>query len=299
MIHKSWILITCLLGFSFLNAQTADLARIEYTYFPQKNSDNSFRRFRAQVAYPIALKKDGAYLVPSVEYRNVNFKFEDPTGFQTTDLDRFQSFTGSLGYTFKFGNDWRFGAEGGLKIASNFSENSILQDDLIYTGSVFFVKIRDKEEVEIPWRLILGLRYSTTTGFPFPLPIVSYYRKWAENWSYTVGIPKTNMKYHFSENSELQAFVTLDGFFANIQRNIDTQPLIFNDRPKAESISMTILLSGLGYQYSITDHLKLYIYGGHTLLNDIRLRDADREDLYTINETNTFYARSGIKFTIF
>ena len=30
-----------------------------------------------------------------------------------------------------------------------------------------------------------------------------------------------------------------------------------------------------------------------------KVSNADREDLYTINETNTFYARSGIKFTIF
>jgi len=247
----------------------------------------------------LRLKKEGAYLVPSLEYRNVNFKFNDETGFETADLDRFQSFTGSLGYTFKFGNDWRFGAEGGLKIASNFSENTILADDLIYTGAIFFVKIKNEEEVDIPWRLILGLQYSTTTGFPFPLPIASYYRKWNDHWSYTMGIPKTNVKYHFNDKSEVQAFITLDGFFANIQNNLDTLPLDLDANKRAESMSMTILLSGLGYQYSITDHLKLYIYGGHTLLNDIRLRDADREDLYTINDSNTFYARSGIKFTIF
>ena len=57
-----------------ITAQSTDLARIEYTYFPQKNSDNSFRRFRALAAYPIALKKEGSYLVPGIEYRKVQFK---------------------------------------------------------------------------------------------------------------------------------------------------------------------------------------------------------------------------------
>jgi hypothetical protein len=61
---------------------------------------------------------------------------------------------------------------------------------------------------------------------------------------------------------------------------------------------MTIVLSGLGYQYNITDNIAFYTYAGYTVMNDIRLRDKDREDLYTIDENNTFYARGGLKFSI-
>lgn len=282
-----------------VNAQAIDLARLEYTYFPQKNSDNSFRRFRALTVFPIKLKKEGSYLVPGLEYRNVHFKYKDPETFDTRDLDRFQSFTATLGYTFKLENDWRFGAETGLKIASNFSQSYIDNDDLIYTGSVFFIKTKEAEMSNNDWRLILGLQYSTTTGFPFPLPIVNYYRQLDEHWSYTLGIPKSNLKYYFNEKHEIQAFVTLDGFFANIQDNFDVTPADPNDNMFADNISMTIVLSGIGYEYSFTDHIKFYIYGGHTLRNDIRLRDKNRDDIYTINETNTFYGRSGLKFTIF
>lgn len=281
------------------SAQNADLARIEYTYFPQKNSDNSFRRFRSLFAFPIELKKEGSYLVPGLEYRNVNFKYLDVEDFYTGDMERFQSITATLAYTFKMTEEWRFGAEGGVKIASNFSESYILADDLIYTGSVFFVKIKEDDRYYAPWRLILGLRYSTTAGFPFPLPIVNYHKRWTENWSYTVGVPKSNLKYYFNDKNEVQLFVTLDGFFANIQNDVDTAPLEFRDNTIADNISMTVLLSGLGYEYSFTDHLKLYVYAGHTIINDIRLRDENRENVYNINETNTFYARSGLKFTIF
>lgn len=280
-------------------SQNIDLARIEYTYFPQKNSDNSFRRFRSSVAFPIRLKNEGSYLVPGLEYRNVHFKYDDPEEFNTKTLDRFQSFTTTLGYTFKLDEDWRFGAQGGIKIASNFSSNKILNDDLIYTGALFFVKTRENENGEDTRRLILGLQYSTTTGFPFPLPIINYYRKWDENWSYILGTPKSNIKYYFNNKHSLEAFATLDGFFANIQNNFDATPEGSGTDEMAESISMTVLLSGLEYQYSITDHLRFYVYAGHTLLNDIRLRDADKNDVYTINETNTYYARSGLKFSIF
>lgn len=289
------VIFFCKVGF----AQQTDLARIEYTYFPQKNSDNSFRRARAIAAFPIRMKKEGTYLVPSLEYRNVNFKYKDPEVFDTRDLDRFQSFTATLGYTFKIGEYWRFGAETGVKIASNFSKGDIISDDLIYTGTVIFVRRKEDPVNDDATRWILGLRYSTTAGFPFPLPIVNYYKRWDEKWSFAVGTPKSNLKYYFNSRHEVQAFVTLDGFFANIQENFDATPSNTGNDNIAENISMTIVLSGLGYEFSLTDHLKFYIYGGHTLRNDIRLRDSNQDDVYTINETNTFYGRSGLKFTIF
>ena len=285
-------------GFSAV-AQSTDLARLEFTYFPQKNSDNSFRRIRAQTVFPIKMKKEGSYLFPGLEYRNVHFRYDDPEVFDTSDLDRFQSITATLGYTFKMANDWRFATNGGVKIASNFSEGYIDNDDLIYTGSVIFIKSKEDEVNDDAWRLILGLQYSTTTGFPFPLPIVNYYKRWDEKWSYAIGTPKSNLKYYLNDKHELQLFVTLDGFFANVQDNFDATPSRNGNDNIVDNISMTIILSGIGYEYSFTDHLKFYVYGGHTIRNDIRLRDSNQDDVYKINETNTFYGRSGLKFTIF
>jgi len=300
--NKAWKLIAfLLLGVLTLPAiaQSTDLARIEYTYFPQSDSDNSFRRFRTFINFPIKLNDKGAYLIPGVEYRNVNFKYRNDEAFSTNNLDHFQSFTGKVGYTFKLNELWRFGAETGVKVASNFTTGELVKDDFIYTGSIYFIKIKEDERYLEPWRLIFGLSYTTTTGFPFPLPVINYYKRFDEKWSYGLGIPKTNLKYYFSEKHQVQGFVTLDGFFANVQQNFNPFP---QTRPGAnrlaESMSMTIVLSGLGYQYDFTDHISFYLYAGYTVINDIRLRDEDREDLYTIDNTNTFYARSGLKFSI-
>lgn len=279
-------------------AQSTDLARVEYTYFPQSNSDNSFRRFRTFINYPIKLNDKGAYLLPGVEYRNVNFIYQDSENFSTLDLDRFQSFTGKLGYTFKLSETWRFGAEAGLMLASNFSTGEIMNDDFIYTGALYFMKSKDGEEVAKPWRLILGLSYSTTRGFPFPLPVVNYYQKLNEKWSYMVGIPKANLKYAFNDRNSIQSFVTLDGFFANIQENFSATPLHQSQSNAVDSMSMTVVLGGLGYEYKFTEHLSIYLYGGYTLINDIRLRDDNLDDVYTINDANTFYTRGGLKFNI-
>ncbi len=278
-----------------VSAQSTDLARIEYTYFPQSDSDNSFRRFRTFANFPIKLNDKEAYLIPGLEYRNVNFKFNDVKPYETHDLDRFQSFLANLAYTFPMKNDWRFATEVGVRAASNFSTNKLVNDDFIYSGSVYFIKIKEDERYIQPWRLILGLNYSTTTGFPFPLPIINYYKRFDPKWSYSLGTPKSNIKYYFNDKHSMQGFVTLDGFFANIQENFlprETSPGL------AESISMTIVLSGLGYEYNFTDHISFYSYAGWTIMNDIRLRDRDLDDLETLNKTNTFYARAGLKFSI-
>lgn len=278
--------------------QSTDLARIEYTFFPQSNSDNSFRRFRSFVNFPIKLNEKGAYLVPGIDYENINLKYEDPALFGTGELERFQSFTFGLGYIFKINEQWRFGTHAGVKVASNFERNDLIADDLIYTGGVYFINSKEDARYLEPVRLILGLHYSTTSGIPFPLPVVNYYKRFQPQWAYALGVPKTNLKYYINEKHTIQGFVSLDGFFTNIQNNFDVDPTNTSTKDIAENISMTILLAGVGYEYKFTEHLSFYLYAGQTLINNIRLRDEQREKVYIINEANSFYGRGGLKFSI-
>ncbi|MHA7056928.1 DUF6268 family outer membrane beta-barrel protein [Aquimarina sp. M1] len=296
--YRYLLIFIIFLSFS-AQAQVTDIARVEYTYFPQRSSDNSFKRFRAFVNVPIKLNDKGSYLVPGFEYRSVAFDYEDVVSFSVEDLDRFASYELSLGYTFKMKNDWRFAIKGGVMAASNFETKKLISEDILYSGSIFFVKDRTDNPTNKPWRLILGLQYSTTAGRPFPLPFINYYKKFHPSWTYAVGVPKSNLKYFINKKNVVQAFVTLDGFYANIQNNKEIPNLSSPDQPDvAEDISMLIALAGLGYERFFTDHLLAYAYGGFTVLNDIRLRDVDNNDVLTINDENSFYIRAGIKFKI-
>lgn len=297
MCKKLFFYLLCIGVSVSASGQLTDLARVEYTFFPQRDSDNSFRRLRSFINVPLKIK-EGTYIVPGFEYRNVNLKFEDETPFSRINLDRYQSFSFSLGYTQPLNTKWRFGAQVAARATSNFSTGNLLSDDVIYTGAVYFINDKTKEGLDKPWRLILGGRLDTESGRPFPLPFVNYYREFHPDWSFVLGVPKSNIKRYFGDKRKhiLQAFVTLDGFFANIQDNVDIQ----KEEPfdTADSISMTVILSGLGYEFQFTDHLVFYLYAGYTLVNDIRLRDADRNNVFQVNDVNTFYGRSGIKFKI-
>ncbi len=281
-----------------LSAQLTDLARMEYTYFPQRDSDNSFKRFRTFVNLPIKLNSKGTYLVPGLEYRNVRFDYEDPSIFDSTNLNDFHSIRATIGYTFKMSNDWRFAAKTGFFLASNFEGDGVTSDDFLFSGSIFFIKDQMDESPKAPWRLIVGLQYATTAGRPFPLPFINYFKKFHPSWTYSLGVPKTNIKYLLNEKNILQGFATLDGFYANIQRNRNIPDSIALDANVASNISMTVALAGIGYEHCFTKHLVFYIYGGYTLMNDIRLRSEDQENVFTINDQNSVYGRTGIKFKI-
>lgn len=294
---KHLIVLVCCFIATVSYAQTTDLARIEYTYIPQTNSDNSINRFRAFINFPIELGWEGHYLVPGIEYRNFDLDIKDPVPFDIDELGKFQLFRASLGYTFKLKNNWRFAAKAGAEIASNFSENRIHNNDINFTGAVFMINDKTGDDYEKPSRLIVGLNYSTNAGRPYPLPILNYYKKFHPNWSYSLGSPKTNIKHSLNDKSAIQAFITLDGFYSNIQNNRD----VFDEdgaTRSASNISMTSVLGGVGYEYEFTKHLLYYGYFGHTFYHQIRLRDTDRNTLYRLNEENTFYIRTGIKFKL-
>lgn len=292
------VVVTILICSQHSYSQVTDLARIEYTYFPQDDSENTFKRFRVFANYPIQLSEDG-YLVIGVEYRNVDLDLGDDLPFQKENIQEFSNYAGTIGYTNKMKNDWRYAFQAELRLASNFTDG-IVSEDYIIGGSAYFIKDRTGDEEnapEKPWRLVLGLNYSTTAGRPFPLPFINYYREFATDWSFGLGVPKSNVKWEFVPNHELQGFVTLDGFFANIQEDLAVTQSN-GQQDLGNNISMTTLLSGLGYSWKFIEHFEFYLYFGHTIINNIRIEDDKNNEVYTINDQNNFYGRTGIKLKI-
>lgn len=271
-------------------AQLTDLARLEYSFIPMKNSEDDYSRFRLLLNYPIEVKED-SYLVIGSEYNLIHLDLEDYP-FDEDLLQRIHIIDLNIGYTFKMNEKWRFGARVTPRIASTLN-TKIISDDFFINGGVFFINDRSKDEsAKRPYRLILGLTYNSTTGFPFPLPLVNYHREINEHWSFGLGVPKTNVKYAVNPKNEFQAFVTVDGYYANIQK-----PLMIDDK-LADHISLSVLIGGVGYEYFFTEHLLSYIYTGYTISLRNSLENTDRDEILSLNDVSTFYLRTGLKFKI-
>ncbi len=288
------VFVACFMLTTLGFTQTTDLARIEYLHIPYSNSNNSISRYRALVQAPIPLQVgSGRFLVIGLEYRNVEISIGDPVPFDPETISNIQQMEAYLGYTYKLTDNWRLGFKAGVRVNSNL-EGKLVSDDLIYLGAVYAIYERKDESVEKPYRLIMGLNYSTTPGRNYPLPLVNFYKEFHSNWTYTVGVPKSNIRYYLNDSHKdaFQAFGTLDNFFGNIQNNI----IIPDNTVVGENVSMTMVLFGLGYEHYFTDHLLFYLYGAHSVYNEFRIRDNNRETSYIINDDNTFYVRAGMKF---
>lgn len=290
-----FILICC--AIQIVQSQDTNLARVEYAYIPQSKSDNSYNSLRVSGNYPIQMNEKGTYLVLAFQYRLNNLQLKDDIIVDTQGLQEFHTFGFELGYTFKMKNDWRFGAKLGTQLSSNLEASGVDSDDFRYVGSVYFVKSYGDKKAINSSRLVLGLRYASPASINFPLPIINYSKRFHPNWSYSLGTPKTSIKYFFNDKNTLQAFIGLDRFYGNIQNNrafIDEN----GDAKLAENASMLLINSALGYEYYFTEHLLLFAYGGYTLSNEIRLRDKNQENVLVLNDRNTFYMRGGIKLKL-
>ena len=291
-LQKNKFLCLCFCLFSYsVYAQLTDIARLEYSFIPKSKSEDQYTRLRALFNYPIKTKED-CYLVIGAEYNNIILNLNDDYPFDSSLLESVNVIDLNFGYTFKTSENWRIGLNFNPRIASTLN-SKITSEDMFLNGGIFVINDRTKDEnLSKPYRLIFGLTYNATAGVPFPLPIISYYRKLNENWSYNLGIPKMNIKHLIDEKNTAQLYVGLDGYYANIQKEI-----LINGK-EVENISLSIVVAGLGYDYCITKHLVAYAYAGYTIqLNNV-LRDENRDEVFRLDDLNSFYLRTGIKFKI-
>lgn len=273
------------------SAQLSDLLRLEYSFIPKRESENKYNRFRGLFNYPIKVGED-QYLIVGGEYNRIILNFEDSYSFETEGLKRVHVIDATLGYTFKVNDDWRLAARVTPRIASTLT-SKITGEDFFINGGVYAILDKRKAtDIKRPYRLIFGLVYNSTTGLPFPLPMLNYYRKVNENWSYTLGIPKSNLKYYFNDKNIVQTFITLDGYYAHIQNAVNV------NNQSAQHISLRVIVGGLGYEYNFTKNLVAYMYTGYTLSQKSILRDQHSDKVFTLDDVNTVYLRTGIKFKI-
>lgn len=274
------------------HAQLSDLARIDFTYIPNAKSNVEYSRFRALFNYPIKLKDDDTYLFLGLDYSNIHLRSEEEFPFSTRDLNDFQLLDFSVSYTTPLRNNWRLGVVFQPGFSTNLVADAISIKDIVLSGTVVFIK-KGKVFNGKSQKLILGVTYAGNSGFNFPLPFINYYKKFQPDWSFSLGIPKTNLQYHFNKKHRLKAFAQLDGFTSNLQREV---PVINGE--EAGSINLSLIVSGLQYEYHFTKQLQLYARAAYILVTDNELRSDSREPIFSLDNEAKIYLRTGIRFKI-
>lgn len=276
-----------------ITAQLSDIARADYTVIPGVRSNVEFTRSRFLFNAPIPLKAKETFLLIGLDYSNIHLRFDKKdVPFDKEKLNDFQILDFNIGFTQPITDTWRLGLRLTPGISTNLTAKELSFPDVVFSADVLFIRERKIDEIRKE-RLILGASYSGNRGFNFPLPFVSFYRKWNPNWSFNIGIPKSNLQYHFSTKHRLKTYIELDGFTANLQEGI-----LLDDFRKANSINMSLIVGGLQYEYHLTKHWQFYARSAYIFSIRNELRDQDRENIYTLDTESTAYLRTGLRFKI-
>jgi len=273
-------------------AQIRDVARIDYTSLPMSDA-TEMQRFKATLNAPIPMKKEGRYFFIGSDYSNLNLQLRQRTDLDLEKVRELHKLNINLGYTEKWKNDWRFGLSVSPEFSTNESLKQLSTSFMAVTAQLLFVKDNtENNAVEKPYKLLVGLTYSSNSTLPFPLPLVSYYRKFSSNWSYSLGAPKSNLQYFFSQADRLKLFTQLDGFNSMLTNAADAQ----GDH-EVDRLNVTLILSGLQYEHYFTKHLQAYARAGYIWSERIKFRDG-KNDVLQLTGPNRLYLRTGIRFKI-
>ncbi len=272
---------------AFCFAQTPDIFRAEYMMMPRNGQGAKLSRIKLVANIPIAMK-DSSRIIIGAEYNRLSHGLKrDGIPSDIEGIRNLHVVDLNLAYAYKYNAYWQFIGLLTPRLSSTLGE-PLEKGDISFNVTVGALK--QKKEIEKPFRLVLGIAYNSTVALRIPLPIIYYEKRFHEHWSYVVGAPKTAIKYHFGEKHQLQSEFILDGYYVNLQNSI-----LIPGGGAATSISSSAALGTLGYQYEIKKSAFVYIYGGHTLFQKGVLRNSDRDDIFTLNDGPSFYFRAGFR----
>ncbi|MDO6604812.1 DUF6268 family outer membrane beta-barrel protein [Arenibacter palladensis] len=287
---KGWeFLLGFFLSINYCLAQTPDVFRLEYMLMPRNTAEAKLSRIKLVANLPIKVGKNDNIIVGG-EYNRIEYDLNRRTPYDDVITETFHVADLNMAYILQYNQDWRFVGVVTPRLSSTLT-NDIGQGDVSVNMTIG--ALRDRPKIEKPTRLVLGIAYNSTVAVRVPLPLVYYEKRFHPNWAYVVGAPKSGMKYFFNDNHMLQTEFILDGYYVNLQNTV-----ISSDSGVASSISTSVALFTLGYQYAVAKNIFFYGYAGHTLFQAGVLRDEDRKDIFTLNDQPSFYFRTGFRIGI-
>lgn len=273
-----------------VSAQSTDIFRAQYTLVPENEDGLQTVRYRFLLNVPIKLKEK-KFLVLGAEYNRIELNSSATLPFDAETIDNFQIIDFNIGYIVGWKNDWTIVSVLTPRLATNFS-GDLSTEDIFINATVAAIQV--KSEGDKPYQLALGLSFNSAAGRPVPLPVIRYTRRFHPEWSYSVGVPRSEIIHHFDTHNTLRFSVLLDGYLANIREDF-----VLPSGDGASRQSATTLVTGLEYRYNFTKMVSLFALVGVTPTSNSILRDDNNDQVFKLSDGVNAYIRSGVRVSIF
>lgn len=273
-----------------LFSQTPDVFRAEYMLMPRNSLDFETVRYKLTVNVPIPVRNKKDYVVLGAEYNRFDFALPTSLAPLTAELENFHVVDVNLAYVYQWNERWRFIGVVTPRWSSNFT-TGLQQEDFMV--NVTAGALSQRKDVEKPYTLVLGLSYNGASPVRVPLPVAYFEKRFHPHWAYILGVPKSGFKYITRKEHFFQTELFVDGYYVNVQNDI-----LLSNNILSTDVSNAALLWTIGYQYKFTKAMSVYLMAGHTLFQNAVLRDAERNDIFTLNNGPGLYVRTGFRIGI-
>ncbi len=218
------------------------------------------------------------------KYAQLNFNTHEDF---FSNLEDFHSLGVNLSYIRRMNEKWMFIGMINPQLSSNFKAK--LTSDDFYLNLIALVNYSSKPNN----RLTFGLVYSNSMGLPFPVPIISYWKRFNDQWEMNLGFPRIGTTFTMNPKSSFSGYIEFDGYNANISKNMSS--VLFEEERMAEQINYNAIISGIEYQYKI-DKFNFTIKAGYTLGQVFELQNSNNDTAYEFDMGSNLNFGIGVGF---
>ncbi|MCL3779897.1 hypothetical protein EMN47_05775 [Prolixibacteraceae bacterium JC049] len=288
------IALLCLLS-SLTWAQSRDILKLDYVHIGSGNTELdskiAFTKYGAELTIPQKLKSKD-YIFHTLNYSNLNVSYnQDPINFTSSELEEFNSFSYRFTYLNIRENRLPYIISFSPTLSSNF-EGSVQLKDIQFYGLFAFMKRYPSGSM-----LHFGAMYSSSLGFPSPLPYVSYKMKWGGKWQANFGFPKLGVKCQISPKNELGAGLALTGENMRLGKNLDVTNAggVQNKVVPIDNVRMQNIGGVLDWVHQLNDYSKIKIGAGYTFRRRYGFYDGNKK-MREFKLNNNIFLRATLTF---
>lgn len=225
------------------------------------------------------------YGITEIDFNRTNVPFE-VTGFNTI-----HNLRTTLSLIKPLKKKWVLIGSFSPTISSNL-EKSIGSEDFIFNTAVMAIKKWKTKNHDATLRL--GLLYGTPFGQPRTIPIISYQSQLNHRWSYSLGLPITELSYLFNSKHQLSFQLRPEGFFAN-NSGILT---ITNEEFIHTKLQYNGIRAGLNYVFRFAKNFEVDFSAGNILKSNLKIIDQGQNELFDFESENSPFLSLGLRYTI-
>ncbi len=267
-----------------------EIAGFEYTTIPDVGGA-SVEKYSMNLNLGKKFKNRGV-LGLGVSYDYHDFIFNNASlSFDARPYESMHRITADFSFKYNINTTWSTDVIFAPSLSSNFEE-SLSNEDIVINSSLTLSKSWGEEKSSL---FTFGIGYGTLLGKPQLIPLVSFQKKVNSKWNYIVGIPKTEINYHFNSRHKIAVLAGLRGFFGNISSTVNFPGIGPFTNTKLQYNSLD---TGINYTYRIQPNWTTIIKVGYSPWNQLEILDSENNEIYDFEPDSSLFISMGLKFNL-